>query len=160
MPLSFVPTIGIYRTNSLLAPKSFVDVTPADALVRPGGMGNCMLFILGHMAISRCGVAKLMESPIEKPWEKIFDRGAAPLDNSAYPPLAEVLVAWDDIGARIVTRMEALTDAELARPTSGSWPNQENTVRGALTFLALHDSYHVGQLAYARRLLGKSQLVG
>ena len=41
-----------------------------------------------------------------------------------------------------------------------SIPGIEKTTAGTLAFLSLHESYHVGQLAYILRLHGREKLVG
>jgi hypothetical protein len=41
-----------------------------------------------------------------------------------------------------------------------SCTNGDKTQRGAIVFLNYHETYHVGQMAYLRKWLGYSQLVG
>ena len=40
------------------------------------------------------------------------------------------------------------------------FPIESKTILGAIAFLALHESYHMGQLAYVRRFFDGTQLVG
>jgi hypothetical protein len=57
-------------------------------------------------------------------------------------------------------RLEEIGDAELSAKCPRDFPIADKTMRGAITFLAYHEGYHVGQMAYLRKLLGKGQLVG
>jgi uncharacterized damage-inducible protein DinB len=39
-------------------------------------------------------------------------------------------------------------------------PSFDGTVGGMVSFLAMHETYHVGQAVYLRRLLGHGRVVG
>ena len=51
-------------------------------------------------------------------------------------------------------RLDAITVAELDAVAKSPFPGPEQSVLGLLTFLAQHDSYHVGQLAMLRKHAG------
>jgi hypothetical protein len=57
-------------------------------------------------------------------------------------------------------RLELLTEEELAKPASFPVLTGDKTKRGAIVFLNYHETYHIGQMAYLRKWLGYSQLVG
>ena len=54
--------------------------------------------------------------------------------------------------------LESITPAVLAAETR--IPGLDKTLLGAIGLAALHDSYHVGQIAAARRLHGLDRIVG
>jgi phytoene synthase len=54
--------------------------------------------------------------------------------------------------------LERLTAAELAEPTAQRFLAEDTTRLGMVTFLAQHDSYHLGQIGFIRRQLGKSPM--
>ena len=47
-----------------------------------------------------------------------------------------------------------------SKEPEGKFPIKQPGVLGALAFLALHDSYHLGQLGYLRKVLGHPGVVG
>ena len=65
---------------------------------------------------------------------------------------------WDEVHAAFTTRLEMLTSAQLGAATES--PGLDKTLLGTLGLAAIHDSYHIGQLAAARRLYGLERIVG
>lgn len=59
----------------------------------------------------------------------------------------------------MVARLEELTEAELSAPAPRSFAIPDRSVRGAITFLAYHEGYHIGQMAFLRKWLGFPGLV-
>jgi uncharacterized damage-inducible protein DinB len=47
------------------------------------------------------------------------------------------------------------TAEQLRRPDAHRFPLGDSTELGLLTFLVQHDSYHIGQMGFLRRQLGK-----
>ncbi len=82
----------------------------------------------------------------------LFERAMDGLDDA-------VAAAWRGVGERIAARLPLLTPAQLDAPAPGSFPGGDPSVLGALAFLSLHESYHLGQLGYLRRLLGREGVV-
>ena len=65
-----------------------------------------------------------------------------------------------EVNARLFTKLAEAGDDLLSREARGPRPPSAQTVGEQLAFLALHDSYHVGQLAYVRKALGLPGVVG
>ena len=89
-----------------------------------------------------------------------FVGGTEAMASSELPSLDELKKAWEDISTKMNKRLEEVTEDELSKEPPWQPPVDEKTIRGAIAFLSLHESYHVGQMAYIRRLLGYDQLVG
>jgi uncharacterized damage-inducible protein DinB len=86
--------------------------------------------------------------------------GAEVKDPSAYPSIGEIHTSFLDISAKLKARFETLTEADLAGEPPYSIGGIEKTTAGLLAFSSLHESYHVGQLAYIIRMHGGKTLVG
>ncbi|MBI5837259.1 MAG: DinB family protein [Candidatus Eisenbacteria bacterium] len=156
---SILQAVQIQGVVTSLFHRALEGVTEEEARIRPGDDSNPMLWMAGHLVTTRVYLAKLVGVERPLPWNGTFARSAA-LDMSLQlPALAEVCAAWDDISAALAARFEQLTDAELKGP-AGEFPSLDQTVRGALAMAALHDSYHVGQMAFVRKFLGHGRLVG
>jgi uncharacterized damage-inducible protein DinB len=69
------------------------------------------------------------------------------------PPVGELAGAWEAISAHLAVQVERIDTAQLAQQGQ-RFPGSDGTVLGALSFLAQHDSYHLGQVALLRRQLG------
>jgi hypothetical protein len=156
---SIVHAVQIQGVNTNLFTRALDGVTDEQALRRPTEHTNPLLWIAGHLVTTRCYLGKVVGLECEIPWGARFARSAA-LDLSApLPTLDEVRSSWNEISAALAARFEQLGEPELAAP-AGAFPSLDQTTRGALAMAALHDSYHVGQLAYVRKSLGHGQLVG
>jgi uncharacterized damage-inducible protein DinB len=127
---------------------------------RPTDNSNPMLWIAGHVVQTRAALLKLLGEPFDTGWGDLFARGAALQDRARYPSRGDIDPVMRDVTARLHTKLAALDDDQLAGPATGpAFPNAQ-TVADQIAFLALHESYHVGQLAYLRKALGYPPLVG
>ena len=48
----------------------------------------------------------------------------------------------------------------MSAPAPRDFPVPDKTIRGAINFLAYHEAYHLGQMGYLRKWLGKDSLRG
>jgi hypothetical protein len=85
--------------------------------------------------------------------------GAKIGDAKQYPSGPEVAKAMREISPRLHAALARLGVDQLSRPAALPIPGIK-TLRDEPAFFALHDSYHVGQLAYIRKGLGYPALGG
>jgi uncharacterized damage-inducible protein DinB len=107
-------------------------------------------------------ILQLLGEPIDTGWGKLFDRGAPAAnvaDANRYPSRSDIERVLGEITPRLHAKLASLNDAYLAGPARLQVPGT-NTVADELAFFALHESYHVGQLAYVRKALGYPRLAG
>jgi uncharacterized damage-inducible protein DinB len=71
-------------------------------------------------------------------------------------PRAEILRRLDDAAGDITKVIPRLTDAQLAEPYPQAMAGRRATTADILIHLAVHLTYHLGQIDYHRRLLGGS----
>ena len=127
--------------------------------------GNHPLWVLGHLAVTEARVIYEFVSGEASPfahWYGIFGRGSRPVaDAASYPPFAEVRGAYERVRADATAVLEALTDEDLDRPTPACPPELRpflGTVGSCFSRMAPHYSYHAGQVADARRMVGRGPL--
>ena len=153
------PIASQYSLNSGLAAAALKGMSEDNISARIQD-GNSMKWIVGHMAWSRFLLNQHLGGNDENPFGDMFKRGAEVKPESECPSLDEVRKVWDDIAAKVEKRLEALSDDELAAPLETQYPITDGTVLGAIAFLSLHETYHVGQLAYIRCLHGGDGITG
>jgi uncharacterized damage-inducible protein DinB len=131
------------------------DFAPADWQVRDS-LGHSATWLVGHVATYRRRMLALMgvERP-EAPWEKCFGQGTSPADVPADLDPLTLLQTFREVSEAIAGRWEALTPEDLAKPFSRTLPDGSNTLGGALNFMVWHETYHLGQLGFMRRLAGR-----
>jgi hypothetical protein len=125
-----------------------------------GGRSNPMIWIAGHLTLSRCNLANLVGDAREAPWPHLFARGSKGGDLRQYPEISEILKAWSDLSDSLMSRLGVMSHEELSARVDREIPTTDGTVRGAVAFSAYHEAYHIGQMGYLRSWLGHGGLVG
>lgn len=121
---------------------------------RPLSQANCCSWLLAHMIDARRGLLGLLGDVQPVPaWSAAVATGAPAPDAAVFPPFDELRAAWADSEPRLVEALAAADDARLSQASPLPIPGA-TTLGQALPFLALHEAFHLGQLAYARRVLG------
>ena len=112
---------------------------------------NPMIWIAGHITVSRCNLARALGRPVDHGWGDRFDRGAEADDPRPFPSADEVLAKWAETSEVLTRRFEELSDEELSAPAPRDFPVRDKSVRGMINFLGCHEAYHVGQLGFLRQ---------
>ena len=147
----------VFATTHGLFHKALEGLTPEQAMERHDG-ANPILWVAAHTVAVRAGFSKGLGAPVDLPWGKSFARGAEVKDVTAWPTLTEVRAKWDEVHAAFLARVVALSSEEVAATTQA--PGLDGTLLGTVGLAAIHDAYHIGQLAAARRLHGLDRVVG
>jgi len=159
MNTDFLNIAGIFRINTDLFKKTIQGIPSARLLARPADDSNHLLWIAGHVVVHRARVLKLLGQAWSAPWEQLFVRGAKLAEDGLYPGIDEVGQVWDDVSGRLAITLVDASPEALAAPVSKGM-TLDGKISGQISFLALHESYHVGQMAYLRKWLGFGQAVG
>jgi uncharacterized damage-inducible protein DinB len=160
-PAAIAPIAFIFQANDGLIRQTLSDL-PADAQWKqPGGEGNSIMWIVGHITQTRAGLLSLLGERASTGWGELFRRGAQRQDPSVYPESQAIKAVGIDLTKRLRAKLETITDEELAAPINPAvkLPNV-NTVADALAFFAFHEAYHVGQLGYVKKALGYGSIAG
>jgi uncharacterized damage-inducible protein DinB len=163
--MSMVPrleyTVDLYRINTGLFRRATELLDIKDIDHRPQETGNSFRFLTGHITLYRHSIAATMGLRVAFPWTELFDLGARPLEPSKYPSLDQLVEAFNLVTDQMMKRLDTIEDSELDRAPSFrvEVPGAVNTVGGMVSFGALHEAYHIGQMAYLVRLLGGDRLI-
>jgi hypothetical protein len=165
------PNVGHSR-NTLIAALQFsyewikplADDLMDSPLTSPtSGQGNHPLWIMGHLVFSGAGLLSMITgkpSPYQD-WRPLFSGGTQPMTNlTAYPPYSKVLAAYEAVHAEVLECLTRLPASQLSEPPPAVWADlQDNpefrTIAQLFLFIAMHEMSHRGQLADARRTLGR-----
>jgi len=152
--------VPLFRANDSLFHSALDGIAREDLLRRPHDNSNPLIWVAGHAMTSRWSLTKISGEDMENQWAKIFGRGATVDSNVSYPEASDIVSLWDKVTEKLMSRLEVLEDDELSASVSFPVPTGDKTKRGAIVFLNYHETYHIGQMAYLRKWLGYSQLVG
>jgi uncharacterized damage-inducible protein DinB len=156
---SAAPIALIFAFNDPFVLQAFEGLTHEE-LWRPlTTSNNPLLWVAGHIVQTRAMVLQLLGKQAETGWGSLFDRGTKIGDSKEYPSGTEVLRVMSEISPQLHAALAAIQDEQLNRPASLPIPGLR-TLSDELAFFALHDTYHVGQLAYIRKGLGYPGMAG
>jgi hypothetical protein len=147
----------VFATTHRLFHKALSDLTQEQAVERREG-ANPILWIAAHVVAVRASFSRGLGAPVDVPWGKQFARGAQVDGVTSWPSLADVLAKWDEVHAAFLAQLGTVTSEQAAAQTP--IPGLDDTLLGAIGLAAVHDAYHIGQLAAARRLHGLDRVVG
>jgi uncharacterized damage-inducible protein DinB len=144
-----------FRRNRGLLEKSFKDLAPEEWLKSPSETANHILWIAGHIVWARSMTLKFLGAPAwSKPWLSYFGRGAKKEDGGNYPSTEEMIGAFEEVNQVLTDGLENASPEAMAAAAPPNTPPGDGTIGGVVNFLAFHETYHVGQVAYLRCWLG------
>ena len=147
----------VFRTSHQLLHKTLAGLTQEQAMERRGD-ANPILWIAAHAVATRANFARAIGGTSDVPWAKQFPRGGSVNDVTVWPELDDVRARWDEVHPAFMAHLETITSAQLAAESPA--PGLDKTLLGTISLAALHDVYHIGQLAAARRVYGLERVVG
>jgi len=142
-------------TRNLLA-----DLSDREWFFQPGPGLHSPAWIVGHLTWAEWGLAGVRcceREPLPPPTADLFGRGSIPSgDPKSYPSIAELRAQRDQVHNDLLPLIRKLTPAQLAQSPKGD-PHPMFSTRGqVLGMVAMHESFHAGQLALLRRLMGRA----
>lgn len=128
--------------------------------------GNHPLWVMGHIAHSEASLFSEFvlgeANPLAK-WDDLFGMGSEPVaDASKYPALSEITAEFEKVRARTLEWLSSNSDADLSKPSRApeEYKDMFGTVGQCVVSAALHATFHAGQIADARRAMGKKPVFG
>lgn len=157
--MSLAPEIvcvaGGFRHNAGLLDKCIANLSEEEWKACPVEASNSLLWIAGHIVWARSRVLSTLGVSWSQPWLALFARGSKPTEAGGSPAAGDVLEAWGEVRSTLDTALESATSEALAAPWTEKAPSFDGKLSGFLSFMAVHESYHVGQATYLRRWLGR-----
>jgi len=151
---------GMFKTNTDIIKKAIEGIAPEKWFLKPGNDSNHLMWIAGHLVVSRGAALKSLGGEWVVPWSSLYTRGAKLEAPEQYPEIEVIRNGWDDVSAKLLTVLPHATADLLERPAPKGPPSFDGKIRGLVAFLAFHETYHVGQVTYLKKWLGYGQSVG
>jgi uncharacterized damage-inducible protein DinB len=153
------PLAMMFRINGTLISRALDGLTDDQLWQRPSDRNNPIFWLVGHVVRSRARLLSALGEAFDTGWGDAFARGSAVEDRATYVSRAEIAEMMSAVNQRLYPTLESLCAEDAAQPASGPVPSI-TTVAELATFLTMHESYHVGQIAYIRKSLGLPGLIG
>ncbi|HKN22973.1 MAG TPA: DinB family protein [Terracidiphilus sp.] len=149
-----------YHFNSDFLVKMVSDLSPEEWLRRPDEKCNHIAWIVGHVVWTRKALLSRLGTEWSQPWLDMFARGAKCEDGAAYPSPDTLLGAWREVSGVLDGTLDTVSEETLAQPVTKGPPSTDGKESGIVDFLAIHETYHIGQASYLRGWLGHKGLMG
>jgi uncharacterized damage-inducible protein DinB len=149
------PLASLYELNTDLLLNCLDGYTDPEAQRRLEAGGNSVTFLAGHLTDTRHFLVARLGHPLPNPLARYLADVRSIDEIRELPSLEEIRSAWLAVSAHLHAVLADLTPSELAEPNVHRFPLEDSTRLGMIAFLAQHDSYHLGQIAFIRRQLGK-----
>ncbi len=144
-----------FRFNSVFLKKICKDFKPEDWSFTPEVGGNPAIWVLGHIALYRRVILRGIQEAIEEePWEAYFPFSSTPDLTKDYPDAGFLLDDYSANGDRIIERFTALPKEAEEEEWQRELPDGSHTLKACANFFHFHESYHLGQIGYIKRLRG------
>lgn len=153
--------IGGLERNLGIIKAQTKGLSHADSLLQLPFRGNCLNWVLGHIATNRNTMLRFLEEEaiLSEAHSMRYGYNSEPVcgDADDILTLEQLLAALEQGQSALAARLENITPEELAREVQsflGTTPLGQ-----LIFFLFWHESYHTGQPEYLRQLAGKDDKV-
>lgn len=154
MEAALVPLASILDLNTDLLLNCLTGLSEAEAQTRLPGGGNSITFLAAHLTDSRHYLVAQLGSPLPNPLASHLADARGFDDIRSWPSLPEVCSSWLAVSEHLGHVLASVSHGELTQVISHRL-SLDGSRLGLIAFLTQHDAYHVGQVAFLRRQLGK-----
>ena len=65
-----------------------------------------------------------------------------------------MIESWAETSKLLATALDTVSEEAMAQPSVKGPPSADGKISGVINFLAIHETYHIGQASYLRGWLG------
>jgi uncharacterized damage-inducible protein DinB len=153
--------IGGLERNLGIIKAQTKGLSHADSLLQLPFRGNCLNWVLGHMADNRNTMLRLLgeEAILSEAHAKRYGYGSEPVcgEGDDILTLEQLLAVLKQSQSTLAARLSKITAEELAREVQSFLGT--TSLGQLIFFLFWHETYHVGQPEYLRQLAGTDDKV-
>lgn len=152
MANTMYPVRLILNLNDRLFLNALEGVTENQALERISDHNNPLNWLAAHTVWARYNMCKLLgNSTAQNPYLGMFE-SFKPFDAAVdYGTLAMAKTEWNTATGALKESLATISDDYLLEEAPFKNPTGDFTVAGGITFLAQHESYDIGQIAFLKK---------
>ncbi|HEY2347417.1 MAG TPA: DinB family protein, partial [Puia sp.] len=153
---SIQPVVKQFAMQSRLFNNVLEDIEDIKGSKRLTDHVNHLQWIAGHLTNSRYGLDAGLGVPGSFPFKDLYtDPTQPPPHNRAitesvkYPSLTEIKKSWNELAPAFTEKISGLSDEQLGSGIPFPVPTGK-TFGDLISFIASHESYHIGQMSLIR----------
>lgn len=137
--------------------RNLEGVTHEESLVEPTPAGNCLNWVLGHMVATRNRLLPLVG--VQPIWPREMALRYSGRDDADWSPenatdLNRIKTDLARSQQQLLTALDGMADQQLSAPSHDGKP-----LAHLIGFFQFHESYHAGQIALLRRVIGRAGVI-
>jgi len=149
---------NIFNLNERLFANALDGVTEEQAREQISAHNNPLSWLAAHTVDARYLMLMFLGKPAQSPYRELFENFRAYDSALRYPSLAEVKKEWQKTSGLLKDAVKSVSDEQLAADSPIKSPIGDNSNAGTLAFLAQHESYDIGQIAYLKKYYTKEAM--
>jgi hypothetical protein len=148
----------ILNMNDRLFLNALAGVTDEQANERMSDHNNPLIWLATHTVWARYNIAMILGKPGNNPYNGMFEN-FKPFDKSMkFQSIEQVKAEWKKATTLLKEAISAVSEEHLAADCPLKSPIGDFTNGGTIAFLAQHESYDIGQIAYLKKYLTKEAM--
>jgi hypothetical protein len=159
MAKSLQHTENILNMNTRLFLSALDGVTDEQAKKRISDHNNPLSWLAAHTVWARYNTCAMLGKPVAKnTYDGMFEN-FKPFDAASnYGTIALAIEEWNKASALLKEALSSVTEEHLAADCPLKSPIGDFSFGGTVTFLAQHESYDIGQIAYLKKYFTKEAM--
>lgn len=132
------------------------DITEAESNIRAAENLNSVKWITGHLTHTRMTILNLVSGkPEDEHYKKMFGKGSSGITDGSFPSLEMIRKNWIRVSGELKPALLYIEQEKLYAPPPFQTSIPDKTLAGLIAYFAIHESFHIGQIAVLRKLTGK-----
>ena len=148
----------ILNMNERLFINALAGVTDEQAKERISGHNNPLNWLATHTVWARYNMAMLLGKPGDNAYNGMFENFKPFDDTMKFDPLEKIKEEWNKASALLREGFASVSEEHLASDSPLKSPIGDFTIGGTIAFLAQHESYDIGQIAFLKKYLTKEAM--
>ena len=159
MAKSLQQTESILNMNTRLFLSALDGVSDEQAKERISNHNNPLNWLAAHTVWARYNTCAMLGKPAAKnPYDGLFEN-FKPFDPAAnYGTVADAKAEWEKASTLLKEALASVTEEHLTADSPLKSPIGDFTFGGTVTFLAQHESYDIGQIAFLKKYFTKEAM--
>ena len=148
---------NIFSYNTWLFQNAVKDVDEDRFDYRVNDRTNAFNRLAGHVTVCRHGVGAMLQMGMpDLPWGTFgeFGFGTQFEAERVCPPLPEIASMFDTVTGVLMAELANVPDDVFSAPAAFDIPGENPTMRDLLDFMAMHETYHIGQMGILKKSMG------
>jgi hypothetical protein len=159
MAKSLQHTENILNLNTRLFLSALDGISEEQAKERISDHNNPLSWLAAHTVWARYNTcAMLGKPPAKNPYDGLFENFKTFDTTANYGTLADAKAEWNKASELLKEALAVVTEEHLAADCPFKSPIGDFTFGGTIAFMAQHESYDIGQIAFLKKYFTKEAM--